>query len=86
MGNLVLGDKKNQQTTAGSINLHLISGFDIRTNYSITRSEFNDVSAVERSLYWCQVLDIMNKDRYWNSKRTRTLALLNHPSEPFDVI
>ena len=42
-------------------------------------SEFNDASALWRSLYWDQVLHITNKDRYQNNERLWMLALLNSP-------
>ena len=32
-----------------------------------------------RSLYWCQALHIMNKDRYQSTSARRALALLNSP-------
>ena len=37
------------------------------------------MGAVERSLYWCRVLqvDITNNDRYWNNKRPRTITKLS---------
>ena len=45
----------------------------------MTRGEFNNASALERSLYWCQAIHITNKDRYQNNERSRALALLNSP-------
>ena len=33
----------------------------------ITRGKFNNASALERSMYWCQALHITNKDRYQNN-------------------
>ena len=41
--------------------------------------EFNNASALGRSLYWCQALNIMNKDRYQSTSARRALALLNSP-------
>ena len=43
------------------------------------RGEFNDASALEGSLYWCQALHIRNKDKYQNNKHLQTLALFNSP-------
>ena len=44
-----------------------------------TRGEFNDASALGRSLYWCQALHITYKDRYQSTSARRALALLNSP-------
>ena len=44
-----------------------------------TRGKFNNASALGRSLYWCQALHIMNKDRYQSTSARRALALLNSP-------
>ena len=44
-----------------------------------TCGKFNNVSALGRSLYWCQALHIMNKDRYQSTSARRALALLNSP-------
>ena len=41
------------------------------------RGVFNDMSALGRSLYWCQALHITNIDRYQNNERPQMLALLN---------
>ena len=41
--------------------------------------EFNNTSALGRSLYWCQALHITNKDRYQSTSARRALALLNLP-------
>ena len=41
--------------------------------------EFNDASALGRSLYCCQALHITNKDRYQSTSARRALALLNSP-------
>ena len=46
---------------------------------SLSRGKFNNASALERSLYWCQALHIMNKDRYQSTSARRALALLNSP-------
>ena len=43
------------------------------------RGEFNNASAIKRSLYWCQALHITNKDRYQSTSARRALALLNSP-------
>ena len=43
------------------------------------RGKFNNASALGRSLYWCQALHIMNKDRYQSTSARRALALLNTP-------
>ena len=43
------------------------------------RGKFNNASALGRSLYWCQALHIMNKDRYQSTSARRALALLNSP-------
>ena len=45
----------------------------------LTGGEFNNASALGRSLYWCQALHIMNKDRYQSTSARRALALLNSP-------
>ena len=44
-------------------------------NAGYTWVEFNDVSALGCSLYWCQALHITNKDRYQYKEHPRTLAL-----------
>ena len=44
--------------------------------------KFNNASALGRSLYWCQALHIMNKDRYQSTSARRALALLNSPLTP----
>ena len=44
-----------------------------------TSGKFNNASALGRSLYWCQALHIMNKDRYQSTSARRALALLNSP-------
>ena len=44
-----------------------------------SRGKFNNASALGRSLYWCQALHIMNKDRYQSTSARRALALLNSP-------
>ena len=50
------------------------------------RGEFNNASALGRSLYWCQALHIMNKDRYQSTSARRALALLNSPlANVFDL-
>ena len=46
---------------------------------STIRGKFNNASAVKRSLYWCQALHNMNKDRYQSTSARRALALLNSP-------
>ena len=46
---------------------------------TFTWGEFNNASALERSLYWCQALHITNNDRYQNNERSQALALLNSP-------
>ena len=43
------------------------------------RGKFNNASALGRSLYWCQALHIMNKDRYQSTSARRALASLNSP-------
>ena len=43
------------------------------------RGKFNNASALGRSLYWCQALHIMNKDRYQSTSARQALALLNSP-------
>ena len=43
------------------------------------RGKFNNASALGRSLYWCQALHIMDKDRYQSTSARRALALLNSP-------
>ena len=43
------------------------------------RGEFNNASALECSLYWCQALHITNKDRYQNNERSQALTSLNSP-------
>ena len=48
-------------------------------------SEFNDVSTLGRSLYWCQALHITNKDRYQSTSARRALALLNSPQAILDI-
>ena len=45
----------------------------------LCRGKFNNASALGRSLYWCQALHIMNKDRYQSTSARRALALLNSP-------
>ena len=45
------------------------------------RGEFNNASAFKRSLYWCQALHNMNKDRYQSTSARRALALLNSPQD-----
>ena len=45
----------------------------------VNRGKFNNASALGRSLYWCQALHIMNKDRYQSTSARRALALLNSP-------
>ena len=47
------------------------------------RGKFNNASALGRSLYWCQALHIMNKDRYQSTSARRALALLNSPQALF---
>ena len=49
-----------------------------------TRGKFKNASALGRSLYWCQALHIMNKDRYQSTSARRALTLLNSP--PFQII
>ena len=44
-----------------------------------TGGKFNNASALGRSLYWCQALHIMNKDRNQSTSAQRALALLNSP-------
>ena len=44
-----------------------------------TRGKFNKASALGRSLYWCQALQIMNIERYQSTSARRALALLNSP-------
>ena len=46
---------------------------------NLTWGEFNNTSALGRSLYWCQALHIMNKVRYQSTSARRALALLNSP-------
>ena len=48
-----------------------------------SRGKFNNTSALGRSLYWCQALHIMNKDRYQSTSARRALALLNSPQVLF---
>ena len=49
------------------------------THLQQARGKFNNASALGRSLYWCQALHIMNKDRYQSTSARRALALLNSP-------
>ena len=48
---------------------------------ALTRGKFNNASPLGRSLYWCQALHIMNKDRYQSTSARRALALLNSPQD-----
>ena len=50
-----------------------------RTYKHEIRGKFNNASALGRSLYWCQALHIMNKDRYQSTSARRALAVLNSP-------
>ena len=59
--------------------------FHLKSNENFSRlsyehwGEFNNASALKHSLYWCQALHIMNKDRYRSWSTRRALALLNSP-------
>ena len=52
---------------------------------AVAWGEFNNASALERSLFLRQALQITNEDRYQNNKRPRALMLLNSPLVSFVI-